>query len=315
VLTLIAGTTPANLSDRNLRRAPITTTFRWPMYTPSMPAYYTLKTQGGSAVPGTISWPVPGLTMLFTPSQPLASNATYTATVGIGARRMAGGAINVAQSTSFTTEDQIAPVSALPNPTNAARNSTVTVTFDRAVRSTTVTPTTVTITPSAPGTLKVSGSTISFVPTGLLAASTSYTITVGGSVTGLVGFSLSIPYSYTFKTGTFPVKAASVASMAVAEALSPPLSVHAAAAPARSGVTAFTVELTSAASVSVAITNTAGRPIAKLPLRQLTRGLSTLTWDGKSANGTRVPAGEYFAQVLAARAEGSTAHCQIPFRR
>ena len=80
--------------------------------------------------------------------------------------------------------------------------------------------------------------------------------------------------------------------------------VTATAAAIDSGVTQITVNLTSAATVQVSVLNLAGREVAVLPERELSEGLSTLLWSGKSTSGTKAPAGSYLVRVTARSDDG-----------
>jgi len=93
------------------------------------------------------------------------------------------------------------------------------------------------------------------------------------------------------------------------------LSVQASAVPTKGDVTEITVNLTSAANVSAVITNLAGRTIAVLPNQDLQAGLSTLLWNGRSANGSRVPAGQYLVRLQATNEDGNSASCIAPLRK
>jgi hypothetical protein len=79
------------------------------------------------------------------------------------------------------------------------------------------------------------------------------------------------------------------------------------AASTGSGLVQITVNLTSAASVQVSVLNLAGREVAVLPERELPQGVSSLLWDGRSATGTKAPAGRYLVRVTARTQDGSQA--------
>lgn len=77
----------------------------------------------------------------------------------------------------------------------------------------------------------------------------------------------------------------------------------------------ITVNLSNAAQVGADIMNMAGMAIATLAPRDLTEGVGTLLWDGRSKQGTKVPAGQYLVRVRALRADGSTSSCVAALRR
>ncbi|MEI6503507.1 MAG: FlgD immunoglobulin-like domain containing protein, partial [Armatimonadota bacterium] len=51
------------------------------------------------------------------------------------------------------------------------------------------------------------------------------------------------------------------------------------------------------------VLNLAGRDVAVLPQQDLSEGLSTLLWNGRSKSGATAPAGSYLVRVTA-RSEG-----------
>jgi hypothetical protein len=85
------------------------------------------------------------------------------------------------------------------------------------------------------------------------------------------------------------------------------VAVNAAAVPTARGAQ-VSVSLSSAAAVSVSICNIAGREIAALPPADLPAGVSTLLWNGLSANGTKAPPGRYLVRVTARSAGGAQAN-------
>ena len=111
---------------------------------------------------------------------------------------------------------------------------------------------------------------------------------------------MAFPFTWTFTT---------------ASASQPSLSLTAVACSTRGGAAQIVVNLSGAATVTVSIANVAGRTVAVLPPQELPQGVSTLLWDGKSAAGTRAPAGRYLAAVRARSADGATARCLVPLQR
>jgi hypothetical protein len=73
------------------------------------------------------------------------------------------------------------------------------------------------------------------------------------------------------------------------------------------GMVQITVHLASAASVQATIINVAGREVAVLPEQELTAGVSTMQWNGRSTLGTKVPAGRYMVRVTARTPDGGQA--------
>lgn len=77
----------------------------------------------------------------------------------------------------------------------------------------------------------------------------------------------------------------------------------------------ITVNLAAASRVGAEISNIAGTTIATLTARDLPQGVSTLLWDGKSARGTKVPAGQYLVRVRALQPTGLASTCITSLRR
>jgi hypothetical protein len=89
------------------------------------------------------------------------------------------------------------------------------------------------------------------------------------------------------------------------------LTVTAAAVATTGGSAQIMVTLASAASVEATVLNVAGREIAVLPAQDLAAGVSAMRWDGRSALGTRVPAGRYLVRVTARTPDGGQAQALV----
>src|SRR2546426_506432 len=107
------------------------------------PATFTLQ-QGSTAVAGTVSYA--GVTATFTPASALAPLTTFTATITIGARDLAGNALATDFSWSFTTgatPDTTPPTVSATVPANGATgvaiNQTINATFSEAMDPLTIT--------------------------------------------------------------------------------------------------------------------------------------------------------------------------------
>jgi parallel beta-helix repeat protein len=93
------------------------------------------------------------------------------------------------------------------------------------------------------------------------------------------------------------------------------LAMTAAAAPAASGAVQISVNLSADATVQARVLNVAGREVAALPETQLSEGLNTLLWSGRSAQGTKAPAGRYLVSLMARTDDGKQANCVAPLSR
>ncbi|MEN6641040.1 MAG: Ig-like domain-containing protein, partial [Armatimonadia bacterium] len=151
------------------------------------------------------------------------------------------------------------------------------------------------------GTTLVSGSAkwlianqkVRFTPTKALLPNTAYQVRLASGILCTSGRVLGWAEEYNFQTAG----AAGAGAVTVA------------AAPTATGAQ-LTVNLSSAATVRTIICNIAGRVVAELPEQNLPSGVSSLLWNGKSATGSKVPAGSYLVKVMA-RGEGGTQTCAI----
>lgn len=76
---------------------------------------------------------------------------------------------------------------------------------------------------------------------------------------------------------------------------------------------AISYVLSRAASVEAAVMNLAGREVARLGTTGVqTAGRGQLLWDGRAANGLRVPAGQYLVRMKARTEDGQEANAVVP---
>lgn len=168
--------------------------------------------QGVNAIPGTIGYS--GVTASFNPSNNLAANTVYTATITTGVRDLAGnGLVNnyVWSFTSGTNPDETPPVVTATAPlngsTDAPLNGNISATFSEALDPSSISITTMIMRQGAtliPGTVHYSGVTASFDPANALTQSTAYSVTITTSVRDLAGNAMSVNYVWTFSTGNAP---------------------------------------------------------------------------------------------------------------
>src|SRR6185436_19031912 len=116
--------------------------------------------QGTTAVAGTVSYA--GVTATFTPAGNLAPLTAYAATIGTGAKDLAGNALAADFSWSFTTgatPDTTAPTVSATVPANAATavpiNQTINATFSEAMDPLTISTASLRLT--GPGGIAVTG--------------------------------------------------------------------------------------------------------------------------------------------------------------
>ncbi|OGT32430.1 MAG: hypothetical protein A2W28_06435 [Gammaproteobacteria bacterium RBG_16_51_14] len=171
-------------------------------------ATFTLK-QGSTVVPGAVTYV--GTIATFNPTSDLAASTPYTAMVTTGVNDLAGNALAVTKTWSFTTgaaADTTAPTvsSTIPadTATGIAVNANITATFSEAMDPLTVTTATFTLmqgTTVVPGAVtSPSTTTATFNPTSNLVNNTTYTATVTTVVTDLAGNALAVTKTWSFTT-------------------------------------------------------------------------------------------------------------------
>jgi hypothetical protein len=181
---------------------------------------------GATSTSGAVSYT--GLTATLTPSANLLSNTVYTATVTTGVKDTSGNALGVNYVWPFTTAgivDTTPPIVIGTSPTSGVPvNSTISVTFSKAMDPTTITATSFTLaqgTTPVQGTVTYAGTTASFKPASDLAPNTAYTATITTAVTDLAGNHLQNAFKWTFTTSTTngcsqaPVNLATAANFAI----------------------------------------------------------------------------------------------------
>lgn len=88
ILPTVIATTPVNGATCVLNDSEVTATFSEPMDPTTINTGTFLLTQGATPVPGTVTYS--GVTATFTPTNPLVSGATYTATITTEVTDVAG---------------------------------------------------------------------------------------------------------------------------------------------------------------------------------------------------------------------------------
>lgn len=171
-------------------------------------------TAGGAGISATISYTPATRSATLTPVAPLANSTSYTARISTAAKDVAGNALAAIASTRFTTVapvDNTPPIISAVTPANGATGlpvtSAVTVTFSEAMTSSSINPTTVTLTRTAgaiavPTTVAydVATNRATVTPTVNLTLGTGYTVTVGTGARDLAGNALAGVFTSTFAT-------------------------------------------------------------------------------------------------------------------
>lgn len=174
-------------------------------------ATFTLM-QGSTAVPGVVAYT--GLVATFTPSSILEGSKLYTATISNKAKDVAGNAMAMNYSWSFTTAaapDIVKPtaVSAFPvsSATNVAFSSKPAVTFSEPMDPLSINAAAFTLmqgTTIVPGAVTYTGLVATFTPAAILSAGTVYTATITTGAKDLAGNALASNFVWSFTTSTAP---------------------------------------------------------------------------------------------------------------
>ena len=263
-------------------------------------ATFTVTGPGATPVAGTVSYT--GSTATFTPTSVLAANTLFTATITTGAKDLTGFGLAANYAWTFTTAPPPTVVSTVPvnAATGVAVNTLVTATFSAAMDSTTITGATFTLTgPGAtpvPGAVTNSGSTATFTPTNVLAASTLFTATITTGAKDTTGNPLAANYVWTFTTAPPPtVLSTSPLNAATAVALNAAITAtfSEAMAPATIDATTFTlagpgttpvVGTVTYAGTTATFTPTAALPGGTLFTATITTGATDSTGNALAAN-------------------------------
>ncbi len=202
-------TVPASASIGVALNASINATFSEAMDPLTITSATFSLMQGATSVPGSVR--SSGTTAAFYPTSNLVASTVYTATLTTGVKDLAGNALAITKTWSFTTgttADITVPTVSSVIPANAAvgiaLNASVAATFSEAMDPLTITSATFTLmqgtTPVA-GTVSYVGTTATFHPTSNLVASTAYTATLTTGVKNLSSNALASNYSWSFTTG------------------------------------------------------------------------------------------------------------------
>ncbi len=164
--------------------------------------------QGLSPIAGTVSYLAKSA--IFTPTNNLAINTTYTATITTQVDDLNGNPVANDYLWSFTTgtsADTSSPTVVLVSPlngsTNIAINSNISIDFSEILDPATVTTTTIKLEQGStliPGSVTYSGTTVTFDSTSNLASNSTYRATITTQVKDLAGNSLATNYVWSFTT-------------------------------------------------------------------------------------------------------------------
>jgi alpha-tubulin suppressor-like RCC1 family protein len=205
---------PAGGATEVLVAATVIATFSEAM-DPSTLTAETFTLTGAAAVAGAVSYDAPTKTATFTPSALLAYATTYTASVGAGAKDLAGNTLAADVVWSFTTvaaadttPPTVTSVSPPAEADNVALGAVVTATFSEPMNASTMTAASFRLTGAAP----VAGAvaydvptrTASFTPSAPLDPSTRFTAVIDPTVTDLAGNAMAAEHAWSFDTAPPP---------------------------------------------------------------------------------------------------------------
>ena len=163
--------------------------------------------QGSTLVAGTVSFS--GSTALFTPTNPLLPNTTYTGTIKTLVKDIMGNALQADYVWTFSTGSTITPMVATTDPANNATNvflnKIVAVNFNMAMNHSTINTSNFTLKQgitAVAGTVSYIGTSAYFTPDTALAINTIYTAVITKGVKNLEGTPLKNDYTWTFTTGS-----------------------------------------------------------------------------------------------------------------
>ncbi len=207
----VVSVTPPNGSVGVCPNMIVTVTFSEGMNPSSIDGTtFTLTGPGSSPVAGQVTYNAASDTAIFTPSSSLALSTVYTATVTTAAQDMFGNTLAADFVWTFSTganpcQPPAPPISVTP-PNGSAGvcpNIIVAATFPQAMDPATINATTFTVTPGVTGTVThdSSNTIFTFTPSGNLALSTVYTVTITTGAKDEFGNALASNFVWTFTTG------------------------------------------------------------------------------------------------------------------
>ncbi len=201
---------PANGSSGVPATTTASATFSLPLDPSSVDAQtFTLTAQGGSSVPASVTYDATTSKATLTPTQPLSSGTTYTASLSAGIRS-AGGTGLTPTSFSFTTAPFIVTQTTPPaGAGNVGSLAAPGAGFSAAVDPSTLTGQTFFLNgPNGAVAAAISYNaatlTATLTPTAPLASQSSYTATLTTGVKGADGTPLQAPVTWSFTTANCP---------------------------------------------------------------------------------------------------------------
>lgn len=218
---LVMLTNPANEATGVLINTKITATFSEAIDSSTITAAtFTVTGPGTTPVSGNVTYAAVGSSATFTPAENLTLNTFYTVTITTDVQDLAGNALAVDDTWTFTTAetppsaDSVAPTVSSTNPADTATdvpiNRRINATFSEAMDPSTISTAHFTVTGPAEAfitgtvTYDVSGNIATFVPTADLAPNVLFTASITTGVNDLAGNALAGTFVWTFTTAGAP---------------------------------------------------------------------------------------------------------------
>ena len=206
----ISSTDPVNAATAVPINQKISATFSVGMDASTITASTFTLRQGTTSVSGFVSYS--GITAIFAPANNLAQNTAYTCTITTGTKDLAGNALAVNYTWSFTTGAatvEIPPTVSSTDPANAetgvALNQKISATFNKTMDASTISTSSFKLmqgSTTVSGVVSFSGRTALFTPLSNLVSAIEYSVTITTEAKDLAGNALANNYVWNFTTGT-----------------------------------------------------------------------------------------------------------------
>jgi hypothetical protein len=212
----VVSTNPADLAPSVATNQKITATFSEAMDSTTITdSTFTIMGPGATPVAGTVTYSSIGASATFTPTNPLAADEAFTATITTGTTDLAGNPLAATFTWTFTSAsgpDFTAPTVTSTNPADGAPavafNAAINATFGKAMDPSTLGPSTFTLTGPGPTSLtgKITYDATSRIatltPTSALATGSTFIATITTGAQDLEGNPLAANFSWSFTTGS-----------------------------------------------------------------------------------------------------------------
>jgi hypothetical protein len=218
----VISTNPVNNSSNAYLNRKITASFNEGMNPLTITGATFVLKHDSTIVSGLVTYS--GTTAIFSPSNNLSPNTTYTATITTGAKDSLGVALQNDFTWNFTTGNSLditPPTVISTNPLNTATsvilNTKIAITFSEPIDPSTINITTFVLTQGGNtilGTATYTDTMAVFSPSANLAPSTTYTATITTGVKDLAGNAIANSYVWSFTTGK-SVSAPSLGSVSI----------------------------------------------------------------------------------------------------